>query len=346
MNRSTIPTTENGRKRRAVHLPKAKWVRCSRASDPLSSVAERALRSRLNLVKFYAPLAAYKADAHIEYVHQLRVVTRRAAAALDTFDKFVAQRRASKVSGILRGLRRAAGEARDLDVLGTRLAQEGPLCPDEFHLVWEIITRRRAKAQKRLVRAHRRSKKGEYQRRVKRLLKGVRWPCDRREPTLEEAAPELLRPTAEEFFRCIVTGDDAKIEALHTMRIAVKHLRYTIELLAGGFPSELQQDVYPMVEKLAARLGQLNDHATAHDVLERWRKKHPDVSQLATLAAYETQQLELRLKSLAEWWTSSRASDLRRRLRGFVTEVSVDRVPRPHRSSGEFARERDETLGE
>jgi CHAD domain-containing protein len=319
MNRSTILTGTNNRKHRAVRLPKAKWVRSVTAADPLSAVAGRALRARLKLVGFYAPLAARHADVHIEYVHQLRVVTRRAAAALDTFDELVPERRAEKLRKSLRRLRRAAGEARDLDVLRTRLVEQGPLSRDALAPVLDRIARRRDQAQKQLIRAHERARRDGFKRRTKRLLRRVAWRADGPEPTLGEAAPGLLRPSAEEFFRCLVVGP-ADVAALHQMRIAVKRLRYSIELLANGFDRELQQDVYPAVEDLAVRLGQLNDHATARALLERWRSKHPEIPQLETLVAYEAEQLELSCRSLMQSWTQRRASCLEQRLRAFVAE--------------------------
>ena len=54
-------------------------------------------------------------------MHQLRVATRRAAATVRIFDALLPQRRMRRLNKCLRKIRRAAGTARDLDVLADRL---------------------------------------------------------------------------------------------------------------------------------------------------------------------------------------------------------------------------------
>jgi CHAD domain-containing protein len=65
-------------------------------------------------------LAAKKSADDIEYVHQLRVATRRASAAVQIFAELLPKRKSRLINRRLRELRQAAGEARDLDVLGER----------------------------------------------------------------------------------------------------------------------------------------------------------------------------------------------------------------------------------
>lgn len=60
----------------------------------------------------------------IQRVHQLRVATRRAIAAIDAFRDLLPTKRADWFTKQLRRIRRAAGEARDLDVLTDRLTGE------------------------------------------------------------------------------------------------------------------------------------------------------------------------------------------------------------------------------
>ena len=63
----------------------SKWLTDTHQDQPVSSVARGAIRERLDLVWEFADLAAHRADADIEYVHQLRVSSRRANAALFIF---------------------------------------------------------------------------------------------------------------------------------------------------------------------------------------------------------------------------------------------------------------------
>ena len=56
----------------------SKWIEGVKPEQLLTEVARQALRQRLRTVWDYAPMAAKKFEEDIEYVHQLRVATRRA----------------------------------------------------------------------------------------------------------------------------------------------------------------------------------------------------------------------------------------------------------------------------
>src|SRR5207244_2166671 len=73
--------------------------------------------------------AVFHADEDIENVHQLRVATRRAAAALRIFLDCLPGRLHDKTRKALRGLRRAAGEARDWDVFFEHLKTPAARAP-------------------------------------------------------------------------------------------------------------------------------------------------------------------------------------------------------------------------
>src|SRR5262249_28190395 len=65
----------------------------------------------------------HQADEDTEYVHQLRVGTRRAGAAVETFADCLPPKVYRKVRRKLRRIRRAAGAARDWDVFQLDLAE-------------------------------------------------------------------------------------------------------------------------------------------------------------------------------------------------------------------------------
>src|SRR5262249_50737199 len=92
-----------------------KWVKDLQAETPFEEAARRVLRMRLDAVKKYLELVVKK-NEDPENVHQLRVSSRRAAAALDMFDDCLPSKVHSKAKKKLKKLRRAAGAARDWDV--------------------------------------------------------------------------------------------------------------------------------------------------------------------------------------------------------------------------------------
>ena len=87
-----------------------KWVQGTSPRDPATDVAVRTLRGRLSAVWHCLPLAALEPD--LEKVHQLRVWSRRAAAALGLYEDLLPRRQFRWLKKRLRKIRRAANDAR------------------------------------------------------------------------------------------------------------------------------------------------------------------------------------------------------------------------------------------
>src|SRR5262249_50059853 len=83
---------------------------------PVTDAARHVLTARLEVVRDYLPLALHRSDEDPEHVHQLRVGTRRAGAALAIFSVCLPDKVFRTARKQLRRIRRAAGEARDWDV--------------------------------------------------------------------------------------------------------------------------------------------------------------------------------------------------------------------------------------
>ena len=101
-----------------------KWIEAITPDRRTSDVAALTLENRLTRVLHYLPLAAKKADEDIEYVHHLRVWTRRATATLRLYEEWMPPRRFSWMKKQLKRVRRAANDARDCDILIERLRKE------------------------------------------------------------------------------------------------------------------------------------------------------------------------------------------------------------------------------
>lgn len=178
----------------------SKWIKGTKRQQPITAVASRLLRKRLKVVWYYAPLATKRWDEDNEYVHQLRVATRRARAALHIFADLLPQRKARWLKRRLRELRTTAGKARDLDVLAERLqsiAQE----TKGSHLgpVIEQVLSRRRKAQKPLATAYKKVEREGFKPRSRAIRKAVRWQYKEQEPTFAEAARTKLAPLVDNF---------------------------------------------------------------------------------------------------------------------------------------------------
>ena len=97
------------------------WLVTDGPDAAVGQVAMRTLRGRLRAV--WAEAHAAAEGTAPEHVHRLRVATRRTLAAFDVFRDVLPAKRAAWFRKRLRLLRRAAGDARDLDVLTGRLGQ-------------------------------------------------------------------------------------------------------------------------------------------------------------------------------------------------------------------------------
>src|SRR3954451_20772642 len=100
-----------------------KWIDGLHADTPLPDAARRVLAVRLEVVRDKLPLAIHKSEEDIEYVHHLRVGTRRAGAALEIFGPCRPDKVYKAARKQLRRMRRAAGAARDWDVFLTSLEE-------------------------------------------------------------------------------------------------------------------------------------------------------------------------------------------------------------------------------
>ena len=173
-----------------------KWIPGVSPDDRTSDVADRTLRFRLANVQHYLPLAAKKPDEDIEYVHELRVATRRTMAALRLYADMLPRRRTARMETRLKQIRRAADDARDYDVLIQRRS-DGHSDAEAQRFLEKVRSRRR-KAQRPIQAVYRCLKKDDrFDRWVKKLLRGVRprgkTKAEPKDPRFGEWARTYLR---------------------------------------------------------------------------------------------------------------------------------------------------------
>lgn len=297
-------------------MRKGKWTQGALPDDPVSVAARVALRARLRAVGYYLPLAAFKSDRDVEYVHQLRVASRRALAAVQTFAPLLSEKQSRWLSKQLKKIRRAAGEARELDVLGRRIAER--LSPSEGEARAALVAKIEAcrdDAQRPVRKLPAKMAKKDFASRSTRIAKRVRWRGEGDEPTFAAAAAVCLRSVAEPFFAA-AQADTSQLAALHQFRIAAKHLRYSMEIFAAALAPEFRTVVYPAVEEVQTRLGEVNDHAAALEQCEAWLAEWEDgpaAQALREVVSADRASLDAERERFARWWTTERASDLRRR---------------------------------
>ncbi len=309
----------------------SKWID-SQPNDSVAKVARRALAVRLGPLWHFLEYSIQDASDDTEHVHQLRVFTRRTAAALEIFADGLPRRRGRWIRKQLKRVRKAAGEARDLDVLRIRWKSELESLPaGQSTLLIEQVKRRRRKAQWPIEDAYHKLAGKNFPRKARKFVKRVRYrgegaeACDDR---LDCAAKVALRRLLVPYFDA-ASGPLSDVESLHAFRIQSKQVRYAMEIFAGAFDDGFRQRVYPLVADLQERLGKINDHVTAKRYLTAW---HNETDALAVKQALdagiglEQRALDASHHDFLTWWTAERRDELRR---AFAQYVPLEEPQRP-----------------
>src|SRR4051794_39667523 len=197
-----------------------KWIDGIGPETTVAEAASRSLEPRLAVVAHYLPLAAHLAEHDIEHVHRLRVSTRRAAAALKLYRDSLPKKTTRWIKKRLRQIRRAASEARDLDVLMQRLQRESDV---EAEPIVRFLAGKRAALQPSIVElADKMRRDDRFIRKAARLFGKI----DLSNQDGESASPEQLGDWAPQqfakfrsaFIELLPNGSD-DIAALHQFRI-------------------------------------------------------------------------------------------------------------------------------
>lgn len=292
------------------------WVVGDSPDAPVDGVAIRMLRRRLEAV--WSELAAACSHDHdAERVHQLRVATRRTIAALDAFRSLLPRRPREWFRKQLRRIRRAAGEARDLDVLTERLSHRATGAStagrDARRRLVAMLSRQRAKSGRPIHEVRERLLVADWPARVEGLLDAVAARRERR--TFGRFARHRLKPLMRRFF---VRADHRlrDDDEIHRLRIEGKKLRYALEIFAAAFPERVRAKCERALESLQESLGEFTDHAAAADRLGRWSRKRGIGAERSTLAALrerESMEANEARREFVRWWNPSRRRWLRRR---------------------------------
>jgi len=237
-----------------------------RSDTSVTEAARLVLGTRLRIVRDRLSRAVFDSEHNPEYVHQLRVATRRADAALRIFRSCLPKRIYRKTRKRLRALRQAAGAARDWDVFLHALVKRQGTAPAEelpgldFLMGYALGQRHVAQITLQAVDQEERQ---VFVGLVHTVVERVRPPRKSRDdmPLISLARPLLRRGLAD--FQQAFAGDLTDHEHLHQVRITGKKLRYAMEVFATCFPPSFREGIYPLVEEVQEILGRANDSYVA-----------------------------------------------------------------------------------
>jgi CHAD domain-containing protein len=294
-----------------------KWISGLQCDMPASQAALHVLRMRLGNVLARLPDAVERADEDVEHVHQLRVGTRRAAAALRTFKDCLDGKTHRRLRRSLRAVRRAAGAARDwdvfLDMLTSRSKRVTAKQRPGVDFLFGVAHGQRVAAQSYL----REATEGQAERLADLLVKfddNLAAPNDKQ--TLRDLAVPMLTALVHELEQA-ARGDLGPYENLHQVRILGKQLRYAMELFESCFAAAFRVKIYPRIVEMQDILGRANDSHVTTQRLEELRhhleRAQPNqwpryAAAIEQLMGYHRRRLPLERRMFTKWWAAWQSS--------------------------------------
>jgi CHAD domain-containing protein len=289
-------------------MAEGKWIPGLTSCTPVAEAAARVLAARLDVVTRYLPLAVNQPHKDVEHVHQLRVATRRTAAALRIFADCVPAKIHQKVKKQVRRIRRAAAQARDWDVFLAALAERESNRPASdkpgLDFLRGVVFALRLDAQRHL------NQMADRAPDVSAVLAEIHSPSHGSNGFADLALPAMQALFVE--FAQAISGRVTSFEQLHRIRILGKRLRYAMEIFADCFAPAFREKIYPEVEQMqeilgnandsnvaAARLTELRDQVKASRPAE-WSRLRPGVE---NLLKYHRQRLPQERRRFGRWLT-------------------------------------------
>jgi len=282
-----------------------KWLSTIAPGRPASDVAGELLAQRLKAVRSQLDDLFAKGD-EVEAVHQLRVWTRRAEAALGLFDPLLPNKRRRRLKKMLRRLRSSAGAVRDCDIQLKHLSGQKKLNRPLIKALARVHRRARRDLKAVVKNATRRH---DLKKRSSRLLKAI--DASRKIP-FSDFSRAAINPLAQKFFTAANAdlSDDAE---LHALRIAAKRWRYALELASSALQTPWSRELYENLSEIQDRLGAIHDRSElCTRIAERLEATHAHRHRKKLRRLLDQQQEELAAEraELTHWWTSTRRQQL------------------------------------
>ena len=251
-----------------------------RRSDPAVALAYRSLLGQFEEMLAQEPRAWEGLDP--EGVHQMRVATRRARAALRAFRAVLPDSETKKLGSELKWLAAVLGEVRDLDVYQvnlqkytTRIAEEDAACLIEYkrHLAesWR-------KSREDLLACFTGQRYQELKADFSRFLARGSSQTGTKEAGAQSISDAAAKLVSRRYKRVLRDGraitPESPDEALHALRLDCKRLRYLFEFFEPIYGKTLR----PFVERLKRlqdELGDFNDACVATERLRQYAESLP-----------------------------------------------------------------------
>lgn len=219
-----------------------------------------------NLTALQQEYEGVREGKDIEAIHRMRVASRRLRTGLPLFGPTLAPKKSGAWIQQIRELTKALGAARDCDVQLEHLQQfylqlpGGPARPGIRRLLLRLRQRRQKLQQaveKALADLVKSNVLMEMQRKLHPILEDAQNPP--RSAALHALGCSAIREKLEQFlYYEVFIRDPEDKDDLHAMRIAAKHLRYTLEIFSSLYADELKPYLKAL-RQTQEMLGEIHD---------------------------------------------------------------------------------------
>ena len=306
--------------------------------DPLTLAARKVVGQQV--LKMQANIAGALEDLDPEYLHDLRVATRRLRSALRLFANVLGPKRCDFLRGELNWIGQRLGAVRDLDVFILNLQAQAQRVGEGAvvaGLLVEELGRQRAPAIKSLETALVSRRFLSLMRRLETLASSPppRRPRGAQGVPVSEGAPALIWTAQKRVLMLGRTiGPDAPATALHQLRILFKRLRYATEFFREAFVDPATGED-PFVDYVAAMvrfqdcLGEHQDAVVAmvriqdlaKEIVLRGELAPERLLDLGGLIQVQREIARERRGRLAKLWARFDRPAVRKRLRALRTKA-------------------------
>jgi CHAD domain-containing protein len=303
-------------------LPTQKLSPIDDDTESLRSMAALIVSQSVKLVRKNLRNAAKLWKEDDEHVHQLRVNTRRALAAVDLFEPLLPKKESCWLNKHLKTILRAAGKARDLDVLLKKGVTESSDAESRLQKLWKE-QRKQFQAPICKLDGSLRSELKDHKVSIRQLANGdpaetaITSPSSHIRHWIKHRFSEI----GQRFLAKLAAAAD--VTSLHQLRIETKRLRYTLEIIRPALEKSPAEYLKTSLSTLQDVLGKLNDQVVALKHLKQSVKKIDAVKaqhDIARLIERHTAEIEDQCVLVWLWRDSPESAKLRRVLDSFASD--------------------------
>ncbi len=241
-------------------------------AEALGQRLELALAARLDRARRLLDAVAAEQRVSPRQAHQVRVVSRKAQAAVKTTAVLTLGKGDGALLKQLRSIRRAAGEVRNLDVVIDWLAEQEEQRTRAVAFALGMLCAQRDSAAGRFIQWADARRRDRFARAVRDRLDCVaKQLASLRDDEASRALGEAVERAGEKARRRTKEAlERPSVEATHKARLALKRLRYAVEFVADA--AGARESCQPALQELAMvqdALGRRNDAAERVQLLRR-----------------------------------------------------------------------------